>query len=371
MRLHRTLPEIMADKGPIKLTLADIAERAGVSRSLASLALRGEPGVQREKRERILKIAAELNYTPNPAARNLASNLSRTVGILVADILNPYLAVLAKTVDAAARTKGFDVVLSVDGMPDEAAERAINNLIAQRIAGMILIGAPDDIKIVEKVARRIPVVYVGRHLEAEAIDSVCNDDHLGSSLLVRHLVECGHKLIAHIDGGRGAGARRRREGFQVAMHAHGLEPLVIPGRYTLDGGSNGAKEALAKHPRPTAIFAANDLAAIGVLNTVLGAGLKVPADIAVVGYDDMPFAASETLSLTTMHQPIDRMAMQCIDCLIARIQDPDGPGTRVLLSPHLVARRSTLGSKFDSEATQERRSQAAGPRRRRAERIGK
>jgi len=101
---------------------------------------------------------------------------------------------------------------------------------------------------------------------------------------------------------------------------------------------------------------ANDLAAIGVLNSMLGAGLKVPEDIAVVGYDDMPFAASETLSLTTMHQPIDRMATQCIDCLIARIQDSDGPGTQVMLSPHLVARRSTLGSKFDTEATQERQS---------------
>jgi DNA-binding LacI/PurR family transcriptional regulator len=358
----------MADKSPTKLTLADIAERAGVSRSLASLALRGEPGVQHEKRARILKIAAELNYTPNPAARNLASSLSRTVGIVVADILNPYLAVLAKTIDGAARAKGFDVVLSVEGTPDEAAERAIGNLIAQRVAGLILVGAPDDIKIVEKIARRIPVVYVGRHLEAEAIDSVCNDDQLGASLLVRHLVERGHKLIAHIDGGRGAGARRRREGFQVAMHAHGLEPQIIPGRYTLDGGSKGAKDALAKHPQPTAIFAANDLAAIGVLNFVLGAGLKVPEDIAVVGYDDMPFAASETLSLTTMHQPIDRMATQCIDCLIARIQDPDGPGTQVMLSPHLVARRSTLGSKFDSEVTQERQRQAAGPRRHLVER---
>jgi DNA-binding LacI/PurR family transcriptional regulator len=154
------------------------------------------------------------------------------------------------------------------------------------------------------------------------------------------------------------------------MHAHGLDPQVIPGRYTLDGGSKGAKEALAKRPQPTAIFAANDLAAIGVLNSVLGAGLKVPGDIAVVGYDDMPFAASETLSLTTMHQPIDRMATQCIDCLIARIQDPDGPGTRVLLSPHLVARRSTLGGKFDPEATQKRQSHGATPHRRRAEPQG-
>jgi DNA-binding LacI/PurR family transcriptional regulator len=358
----------MTDKDPIKVTLADVAERAGVSRSLASLALRGERGVQREKRARILKIAAELNYTPNPAARNLASGFSRTLGILVADILNPYLAVLTKTIDEAARLKGFDIVLSVDGTPDEAAERAIGNLIAQRIAGLILIGAPDDMQIVEKVARRIPVVYVGRHLEAEAIDSVCNEDLLGAALVVKHLVECGHKLIAHVDGGRGAGARRRREGFQVAMRAHGLEPQVVPGQYTLDGGSKGAKDALAKHPRPTAIFAANDLAAIGVLNSVLGAGLKIPGDIAVVGYDDMPFAASETLSLTTIHQPIDRMATQCVDCLTARIQDPNGPGIRVLLSPHLVARRSTLGSKFNSQVTQEFQRQVAGPRSRRAKR---
>ncbi len=346
----------MTDKDPAKVTLADIAERAGVSRSLASLALRGEPGVQREKRARILKIAEELNYTPNPVARNLASGLSRTVGILVDDILNPFSAIQAKMIDAAARAKGFDVVLSVDGTPDDAAERAIGNFIAQRVAGMILLAAPNDIKIVEKVARLKPVVYVGRHLEAEAIDSVSNDDRLGAALLVRHLVECGHTLIAHIDGGRSAGARPRREGFEVAMCAHGLEPLVIPGRYTLDSGSKGARDALAKSPRPTALFAANDLAAIGVLNSVLGAGLKVPGDIAVVGYDDMPFAASETLSLTTMHQPIDRMATQCIDFLIARIKDPDGPGTQVLFSPHLVARRSTLGSKFDPETVSQSRS---------------
>jgi DNA-binding LacI/PurR family transcriptional regulator len=141
-----------------------------------------------------------------------------------------------------------------------------------------------------------------------------------------------------------------------------------PGTVYVGWGSKGAKDALAKQPRPTAIFAANDLAAIDVLNSVLGAGLKVPEDIAVVGYDDMPFAASETLSLTIMHQPIDRMATQCIDCLIARIQDPDGPATRVLLAPHLVARWSTLGSKSHPEATQERQSQAAGPPRRRVER---
>jgi len=340
----------MAETRTTKLTLAQIAERAGVSRSLASLALRGEPGVQLEKRARILKIAAELNYTPNPAARILASNETRTIGILVADIINPYLALFAKTIDAAARAENFDVILSVDSATDEAAEKAVASLLSQRVAGLIFVGAPASIEFVAQVARRVPVVYVGRDLAAESINSVSNDDRLGASLVVRHLVECGHKVIAHIDGGNGAGAEQRREGFAATMVECGLKPLIFPGRYTLDGGLEGAHLALAAKPRPTAIFVANDLSAIGVLNCILTAGLTVPGDVAVVGYDDMPFAGSETMSLTTIHQPVDHMATQCIRNLIGRIQRPEEPSMRVLLAPTLVARRSTLGERFKTKA---------------------
>jgi DNA-binding LacI/PurR family transcriptional regulator len=344
----------------MKLTLSDIAERAGVSRSLASLALRGEPGVQPVKRARILKIAADLNYTPHPAARNLASSEIRTIGILVADIVNPYLAMFAKTLDAAARAEGFDVVLSIDGSPDSAAEKAVNNLLAQRVAGLILVGAPDSIELAEKVARRVPVVYVGRDVTTEAINSVTNDDRLGASLVVRHLVELGHKHIAHVDGGSGAGAQQRREGFTTALEAYGLKPLVFPGRYTLDGGLEGGKQALTAKPRPTAIFAANDLAAIGVLNAVLQSGLVVPDDVAVVGYDDMPFAGSETMALTTIHQPTDRMAAQCVRSLLQRMQNPEEPGMRVLMAPTLIARRSTLGVESGLRRGRRRAARATG-----------
>ncbi|WP_322092849.1 LacI family DNA-binding transcriptional regulator [Paraburkholderia bannensis] len=328
-------------KAPAKLTLLDIAKKAGVSRSLASLAIRGEPGVTADKRARILKIAEELNYTPDPAARNLASNATRTIGILVSDILNPFSASLAKSIDAAAREKGFDVLLSIEGHPDTDAQKAINSLLARRVAGLILIGTPESPELIERVGRRIPVVYVGRHLSNERIDSVSNDDFLGASMLVRHLVEQGHRDIVHVDGGESAGSQRRREAYQVAMLEHGLTPRVVKGQHTLDGGSTATDAVLSLEARPTAIFASNDLAAVGVLNRLLQAGIGVPTEIAVAGYDDMPFAGTETMSLTTIRQPIDRMASQSMDVLLARMQNPKEPAMHVLIVPSLVVRAST------------------------------
>jgi DNA-binding LacI/PurR family transcriptional regulator len=324
-----------------KLTLQDIAARAGVSRSTASLALRGEPGVQPEKRAHILKIAEELNYIPDLSARRLASNVTGTIGVLLSDILNPFTASVAKSIGAVAREKGFEIILSIEGHPDAAAEKAIQSLIAQRVAGLILIGSPESTALVEKVSRRLPVLYFGRHLSSDRVDSVSNDDHLGASLVVRHLVDLGHRDIVHIDGGPSAGSQRRSEAYCSAMEAKGLTPVVYPGRHTLDGGVQAVETVLAQSRRPTAIFASNDLEAAGVLSRLQKAGLKVPGDIAVVGYDDIPIAESETMSLTTIRQPISHMAGHSLDILMSRMQNPDQPATHTLVAPSLVIRRTT------------------------------
>lgn len=326
---------------PPKLTLMDIANRAGVSRSLASLALRGEPGVHPDKRARILKIAEELHYTPDSLARRLASNGTDTIGVLLSDILNPFTASMAKSIDTVAREKGFDVFLSIEGYPDPAVEKAIESLIAQRVAGLILIGSPESPALIEKVSRRLPVVYVGRHLSNERLASVSNDDRLGASLVVRHLIASGHRKIVHIDGGPSAGSQGRREGYTAAMEAEGLTPKIYPGRHTLDGGVAATEAILAQEHRPTAIFASNDLEALGVLSRLLKSGIRVPTDMAVVGYDDIPFAESETMSLTTIRQPIDHMARQSLDLLVSRMQQIDGPAMHVLIAPSLVVRRTT------------------------------
>ncbi|MDB5556951.1 MAG: LacI family transcriptional regulator [Rhizobium sp.] len=326
---------------PPKLTLLDIAARAGVSRSTASLALRGEPGVQPEKRARVLKIAEELNYTPDLSARRLASSSSGTIGVLLSDILNPFTATVAKSIDAVAREKGFDVILSLEGFTETGAEKAIQSLAAQGVAGLILIGSPESTSLIERVSQRLPVLYFGRHLASERVASVSNDDRLGASLVVRHLVGLGHRDIVHIDGGPSAGSQRRREAYRSAMEEAGLVPTVYSGRHTLDGGVQATEAILAQTKRPTAIFASNDMEAVGVLSRLLKDGVRVPGDIAVVGYDDIPFAESETMSLTTVRQPIQYMASQSLDILMSRMQKPDEPAVHVLVAPSLIARRTT------------------------------
>ncbi len=355
--LHQRLPvrrirhdeRKLMSKTPPKLTLMDIANRAGVSRSLASLALRGDPGVNPDKRARILKIAEELNYTPDLSARRLASGGTRTIGVLLSDILNPFTASVAKSIDASAREKGYEVLLSLEGHSDPAAEKAIQSLVAQRVAGLILIGSPESTAAIERIGRHLPVVYFGRHLSNERIDSVSNDDHLGASLIVRHLIELGHRNIVHIDGGPYAGSQRRREAYCAAMEAEGLVPKVYSGRHTLDGGVEAMDAILAQKPRPTAIFASNDLEALGVLSRLLKEGISVPQDVAVVGYDDIPFAESETMSLTTVRQPIQYMASQSLDILLSRMQKPDEPAMHVLIAPSLVIRRTTVQSEQGGE----------------------
>ena len=336
---------------PTKVSLSEVADRAGVSRALASLAIRGKPGVAQDKRERILQAAADLNYVPNPAARILASGESKTIGILVSNILNPFQAALTKAIDAAGRADGFEVLLSINGGTDAEAEKAISSLSAQRVAGLVLIDAPQSVAAIERISWQAPVVYVGRLLATDKVDCISNDDFMGATILVRHLIELGHKHIAHIDGGRGAGAIRRRDGYLSAVQEAGLVPNVLPGGYSMDAGAAGAREALALTPRPTAIFAANDFAALGVLNALLERGHSIPQDVAVVGYDDMPQAGTQTVSLTTMRQPMDRIATQSIQALSNRMRSPKEPAVKIMVSPILIERRSTLGKPADRLST--------------------
>jgi DNA-binding LacI/PurR family transcriptional regulator len=170
---------------------------------------------------------------------------------------------------------------------------------------------------------------------------VAGNERLGARIAVDHLVLLGHTRIAHIDGGQGAGAKRRRQGFEAAMEAHGLKPILTPGSYTEEGGSEGVRKLLATDRHPTAIFAANDLAALGCLQALSDAGRSVPDDVSLMGYDNAWLAGLRHISLTTIDQPRHELGVTSVKLLIERMEEGRKESRHIVLEPSLVVRATT------------------------------
>lgn len=324
-------------------TLADVAKRAGVSRSLVSLAIRGEGYVRAESRERIVRAAAELNYQPNMAARSLASAEAGYVGIVIGQVTNPLQAEIARWASVIAAEQGLTGLVSLDAETDEKAEAAIEALLAHRVSGVILVGAPYGKAAIARVAARVPAVYIGRLLKVVDIDSVTTDHIQGAAMAVSHLVSLGHRKIVHVDGGASPGSERLATGYAEAMRRHGLDKQIriINGAFTIDAGAAAGRALFAQRELPDAIFASSDLAAIGLLNEAAKHDVAIPGRVALVGYDDVTLAGTETLSLSTIHQPPRDLASAGVAALIARLKRPDAPSGKVLVPPTLVVRRSS------------------------------
>ena len=323
-------------------TLSDVARRAGVSRSLASLALRGESGVRPDKRERIFRAAAELDYHPNLNARTLASAGAHSIGVVIGRIVDPLQAAVAREIDRIAVAAGYDVLLAVNADTDADAEQSVRMLMARRVAGVLLVGAPRAKPSIARVAALAPATYIGRLLASVEIDSVSTDDRSGARMATEHLVSLGHERIAHISGGDEPGAVRRREGYEAAISQHGLTPIVIDGGYTVDDGAAGMLRLFESDgPRPSAVFCAHDLAAFGLMSEAHRMRRAVPETLSVVGYGDVELSATDTLALTTVHQPADQLAGAGVNNLLRRIENRSAAVTKTLVAPSLVVRRST------------------------------
>lgn len=326
------------------VTLEDVAARAGVSRSLVSLALKGSTRVSAGTRERIVAAAKELGYRPNLNARRLASHRTNTLGVMLADLHNP---VFAEVLD------GFDEnekkhpqphqLLLAAGFRDPERERlGLESLIAQQVDGILLMGPLSSGARIQEFATQVPLVVIGR--KVPSVDSVLVDDALGLRLAVEHLLALGHRRIAHIDGGRGAGSATRRRSFQTVMNEHGLhsQMRLVGGDYSEDGGRKATLELLKSGDRPSGIVAANDLSAIGVLAAARTAGLRVPEDLSVVGYDNTALAHNGYVDMTTVDYPRARIGSIAWDLISARITPTSTrPGRTVTVDPALIVRSTT------------------------------
>lgn len=324
-------------------TIHDVAERAGVSKSLVSLVLRNAPSVSDERRQAVLRAAEELGYRPNAAARSLVSRRSSVIGVVLSDLHNPFFVEVVDGIEASASASAYRALFNTGGRSAAGEASAVETLLQLRTDGIVLVSTVLSGREILEVASTTPVVLVARPSRWSRVDSVTNDDRAGAHLAVEHLASLGHRRIAHIDGGAGAGAAARRTGFLESMRRLGLgaQARVVPGAYTEEGGGAGVAAVLRNGTRPTAIFAANDIAAVGALQALEEQGLRVPDEVSLVGYDNTSLAALGHIGLTTIDQPRREMGAAAIRLLLERIGGERDRARHVVVQPGFVLRRTT------------------------------
>ncbi|GAA5119176.1 LacI family DNA-binding transcriptional regulator [Haloechinothrix salitolerans] len=329
-------------RGDRRPTMTDVAQRAGVSRALVSLVFRDAPGASTATRERVFRVAEEIGYRPDSAARMLASSRSKVLGVLLT-VRNPFHADMVESIYPVAEERGYEILLSA-ASPTRDERKAVDALLGHRCEGLLLLGPTLPTSYIAELGRKLPVVSLGRHFRGIDVDSVHTAEAKGVRQAIAHLVELGHRSIAHIDGGRGPGSAERRKAYRAAMRKHGLDDYirVLPGDQTEESGSAMANVLLAERSAmPTAVLAGNDRCALGFLDVVWRAGLSVPGDLSVVGYDDSHLAHLSHIDLSTVRQDPDRHAELAVRCVVDRLDGTRDQAAEFVLEPKLVTRGTT------------------------------
>jgi LacI family transcriptional regulator len=332
-----------------RVTITDVAQHAKVSVTAVSKVLRNAYGASPAMRAKVQKAIAELGYRPYAAARGLRGR-TYTIGVMLPDIRNPFFADILDGITDRIGDTDYQVLLGPGCNGEHEEARITEAMIDRGMDGMILIAPISSRPHLERIAGTVPTVVVGRHGRSTPYDTVTDDDAAGAALVVDHLAELGHRRIAHIEHHETDPLRLtempnavRANGYRSAMVAHGLEDeiAIASTTYTQEGGYRGTQQLLASDRRPTAIFAGADFVAIGVFRALAEAGLSVPGDISVVGYDNTMYAAFAPVSLTSVDQGGRQLGADAARLLLERIDDRDRPSTHVMLTPSLVVRHTT------------------------------
>lgn len=324
-------------------TIRDVAARAGVSKSLVSLVLRGSASVRPEKRRAVLAAIDELGYRPNAAARSLSERRTRTVGVLLNDLRNPWFVELLDGLGARLHDSGLHVLLADGRLNRRLGEDLTRTFTDLRVDGVIAVGTLQDPAALRTAAERVPTVVAGaREPELPGVDVIAGDDEHGARLATEHLIGLGHRRIAHI-AGRGAVGELRRRGFEAAMRAHGLADTAVveQGDLTEEGGYRATVRLLSRRHRPTAVFAVNDMTCVGALSAAEESGLTVPRDLSLAGYDNTSLSRLRHLWLTTVDNSSHDVGRRAAQRLLERIEDPARPRTVDLTVPVLEVRGTT------------------------------
>jgi DNA-binding LacI/PurR family transcriptional regulator len=333
------------------VSIKDIAREAGVSHSTVSRALSDSPLIRTETKARIQQLAQEMGYSPDARARSLVKGESRTVGLVVTTITDPFVAEVVQSIEDAAHEQGYTVILCSSGAEPEREIAAVAMLRSKRVDGVIVTSSRVGALYLEHLERiDVPVVLINNHNEKSGryTYSVSVDNQHGGHLATRHLIQLGHRRIAYLsrpadvssNQGRLAGYRRALAEADIPFDPE----LVVAGTGRVGGGERALPVLLERHPRPSAVFCYNDLTAIGLLRAARKAGLAVSAELAVVGFDDILLAAFVCPPLTTIAQPKAEMGRRAFDMALALMttQDPAQAGfTDINMKGELIVRESS------------------------------
>ncbi|AZQ39066.1 LacI family transcriptional regulator [Streptomyces cyaneochromogenes] len=324
-------------------TIRDVADRAGVSKSLVSLVLRGSDQVRPEKRDAVLRAVRELGYRPNTAARSLSERRTRTVGVLLNDLRNPWFVDMLDGLNSLLHDNGLHMLLADARLNRRTGQDPAGPLLDLGVDGLVVVGTLPDPAALGTVVERMPVVVAAAREPVPAgVDVVAGDDERGARLVAEHLIGLGHRRIAHI-AGYGAVGELRRRSFEATLREHGLahEAVVEPSDMTEEGGYRTTVRLLSRPERPTAVFAVNDIAAIGALSAAEELGLRVPRDLSVVGYDNTSIARLRHVWLTTVDNTSHEVGRRAARCLLDRFEGAGGAGQIHLAVPALEIRGTT------------------------------
>lgn len=343
-------------------TLSDVAARVGVAPMTVSRVINGSGYVSEETREKVLEAAKEMNYRRNGLARNLKRQKTETVGLVIGDISNPFSTELANAVRETLSFRGYNLFICISEHSAKEDIAAFQALVDHNVDGLIVAtrsNSEGDERLSEIADSGVPMVVVGRDFKHASVDSVSADNYSGGFEATQHLIDLGHKRIGFI----GASFENRRrlkrlQGYIAALTKHRIavdERLITgrkgtatdaPGYSTEAIGYEGMKRLLSLPKRPTAVFARNDFTAFGAIAAIKEAGLSIPQDIAIVGFDDTPLALHMMPPLTTVRQPMRRQGQIAAELLLRRISsDRDFETERQMLDCELIIRESTVSQR--------------------------
>lgn len=324
-------------------TIRTVAAHAGVSKSLVSLVLRGSSSVSEEKRTAVEDAIRELGYRPNLSARSLTQQRTDIVGVLINDLRNPWFVDCIEGMNSVLHEHDLKMFLA-DGRLDRSSDSShLESFMNLRLDGLALVGTRTPSRAITEAAAAMPTVVVAsRDLDLPGVDVVAGDDDLGTRLAVDHLVNLGHRRIAHI-AGIGAVGDIRAGSYRAAMSAHGLGRYirVEPSDMTEDDGHGAATRLLDGGTLPSAVYAVNDIVAIGAMTACQEHGLTIPRDISVLGYDNTYIARLRHVWLTSVDNATIEVGRRAATALVERIADPAAPGSIQLVPPGLQVRGST------------------------------